>query len=118
MVAPAEAASPRATTSDAVNTPRRRITPDNTPHPSAPNGIRTRATALKGPRPGPLVDGGRGPGYRYMSQRLVLPQAQSLCATVQVLQLQNSHQIHLRWFTSRTKRATIQSMISVRDTLL
>src|SRR5215470_8519267 len=25
----------------------------------APNGIRTRATALKGPRPGPLVDGGR-----------------------------------------------------------
>lgn len=25
---------------------------------SAPNGIRTRATALKGPRPGPLVDGG------------------------------------------------------------
>jgi hypothetical protein len=23
----------------------------------------------------------------------------------------------LRWFTSRTKRATIQSMISVRDTL-
>ena len=24
----------------------------------APNGIRTRATALKGPRPGPLVDGG------------------------------------------------------------
>ena len=26
----------------------------------APSGIRTRATALKGPRPGPLVDGGRG----------------------------------------------------------
>src|SRR5512133_2996751 len=25
----------------------------------APNGIRTRATALKGPRPGPLVDGGQ-----------------------------------------------------------
>jgi hypothetical protein len=25
---------------------------------SAPSGIRTRATALKGPRPGPLVDGG------------------------------------------------------------
>src|SRR5262249_55867045 len=24
----------------------------------APSGIRTRATALKGPRPGPLVDGG------------------------------------------------------------
>src|SRR5207249_7893946 len=24
----------------------------------APGGIRTRATALKGPRPGPLVDGG------------------------------------------------------------
>src|SRR5207247_11480361 len=34
---------------------------------NAPNGIRTRATALKGPRPGPLVDGGPvGPGYRYM----------------------------------------------------
>src|SRR5579884_1627316 len=32
---------------------------------SAPNGIRTRASALKGPRPGPLVDGGRvGPEYR------------------------------------------------------
>jgi hypothetical protein len=31
----------------------------------APNGIRTRATALKGPRPGPLVDGGwSDPGYR------------------------------------------------------
>jgi hypothetical protein len=29
---------------------------------SAPNGIRTRATALKGPRPGPLVDGGDKPG--------------------------------------------------------
>jgi hypothetical protein len=29
---------------------------------SAPNGIRTRATALKGPRPGPLVDGGEKPG--------------------------------------------------------
>ena len=28
---------------------------------SAPNGIRTRATALKGPRPGPLVDGGEKP---------------------------------------------------------
>src|SRR5947208_8761593 len=26
---------------------------------SAPGGIRTRATALKGPRPGPLVDGGQ-----------------------------------------------------------
>ncbi|CAO5160832.1 hypothetical protein FAIPA1_10583 [Frankia sp. AiPs1] len=26
----------------------------------APNGIRTRATALKGRRPGPLDDGGRG----------------------------------------------------------
>ena len=29
---------------------------------NAPNGIRTRATALKGPRPGPLVDGGEDPG--------------------------------------------------------
>jgi hypothetical protein len=28
---------------------------------NAPNGIRTRATALKGPRPGPLVDGGEKP---------------------------------------------------------
>ena len=27
----------------------------------APSGIRTRATALKGPRPGPLVDGGGRP---------------------------------------------------------
>jgi hypothetical protein len=27
---------------------------------NAPSGIRTRATALKGPRPGPLVDGGEG----------------------------------------------------------
>ena len=52
-----------------------------------------------------------------MTQRLVLPQAQSLCATVQVRHVQNSHQIHLRWFTSRTKRATIQSRISVCDTL-
>src|SRR3954447_14628788 len=117
MVAPAEAVNPKATTSDAVSTPRRRITSEITPHPSAPNGIRTRATALKGPRPGPLVDGGRGPGYRYMSQRLVLPQEQSLCSTEQLRQLQYSHQIHLRWFTSRTKRATIQSMISVRDTV-
>jgi hypothetical protein len=40
-----------------------------------------------------------------------------LCATEQLRQLQYSHQIHLRWFTSRTKRATIQSMISVRDTV-
>jgi hypothetical protein len=32
-------------------------------------------------------------------------------------QSQNSHQIHLRWFTSSTKRATIQTRISVRDTL-
>jgi hypothetical protein len=52
-----------------------------------------------------------------MTQRLVLPQPQSLWATEQLLQFQNSHQIHLRWFTSRTKRATIQSMISVRDTV-
>jgi hypothetical protein len=61
--------------------------------------------------------GRRRSGYRYMTQRLVLPQEQSLWATEQLLQFQNSHQIHLRWFTSRTKRATIQSMISVRDTL-
>src|SRR5689334_24497833 len=30
---------------------------------NAPDGIRTRATALKGPRPGPLVDGGLAAGY-------------------------------------------------------
>src|SRR5207248_3023205 len=29
---------------------------------------------------------------------------------------QNSHQIHLRWFTSSMKSATIQSRISERDT--
>ena len=53
-----------------------------------------------------------------MTQRDVRPQAQSLCFTVHARQLQNSHQIHLRWFTSRTKRATIQMRISVRDTLV
>ena len=52
-----------------------------------------------------------------MSQRLVWPQAQSLCATEQFRHAQNSHQIHLRWFTSRTKRATIQRRTSVFDTL-
>jgi hypothetical protein len=36
------------------------------------------------------------PGYRYMTQRLVWPQAQSLCATVHARHVQNSHQIHLR----------------------
>ena len=51
-----------------------------------------------------------------MTQRLVRPQAQSLWATAQLRQVQNSHQIHLRWFTSRMKRATIQSRISVFDT--
>jgi hypothetical protein len=51
-----------------------------------------------------------------MTQRLVLPQAQSLWTTVQLRHVQNSHQIHLRWFTSRMKRATIQSRISVFDT--
>jgi hypothetical protein len=58
----------------------------------------------------------QAPGYRYMSQREVAPQAQSLCLAVQLRQSQNSHQIHLRWFTSRMKRATIQRRISVRDT--
>lgn len=52
-----------------------------------------------------------------MTQRLVWPQAQSLCATMHARHVQNSHQIHLRWFTSRTKRATIQRRISVRDTM-
>ena len=51
-----------------------------------------------------------------MIQRLVLPQEQCLCVTAQLLHVQNSHQIHLRWFTSRMKRATIQSRISVFDT--
>jgi hypothetical protein len=51
-----------------------------------------------------------------MIQRAVAPQAQSLCFTVQARQLQCSHQIHFRWFTSSTNRATIQRRISVRDT--
>ena len=51
-----------------------------------------------------------------MIQREVAPQEQSLCFTEQARQLQYSHQIHLRWFTSRTKRATIQRRICVRDT--
>ena len=70
----------------------------------------------------PTVDAaqeGDGRGrYRYMIQRAVAPQAQSLCRTVHARQVQCSHQIHLRWFTSSTKRATIQRRISVRDTLL
>src|SRR3954447_4097365 len=52
-----------------------------------------------------------------MSQRDVRPQEQSLCGTVQAWQLQYSHQIHLRWFTSSTNRATIQRRIWVCDTL-
>src|SRR5439155_18932431 len=56
------------------------------------------------------------PGYRYMNQREVAPQAQSLCFAVHCRQSQYSHQIHLRWFSSSTKRATIQRRISVRDT--
>src|SRR5690348_14261096 len=46
-------------------------------------------------------------------QRAVAPQPQSLCFAEKWRQSQNSHQIHLRWFTSS---ATIQSRISVRDT--
>ena len=53
----------------------------------------------------------------YMIQREVAPQEQSLGFTVQRRQSQYSHQIHLRWFTSSTKRVTIQMRISVRDTL-
>ena len=53
----------------------------------------------------------------YMTQREVFPQAQSLCFAVQARQAQYSHQIHLRWFTSRTKRATIQRRICVCDTV-
>jgi len=52
-----------------------------------------------------------------MTQRLVCPQEQSLCTTVHARQCQCSHQIHFRWFTSSTKRATIQRRVSVRDTL-
>jgi hypothetical protein len=44
---------------------------DHGPEPDAPNGIRTRAAALKGRCPGPLDDGGqevsekqKGPGWR------------------------------------------------------
>jgi hypothetical protein len=55
--------------------------------------------------------------YKYMTQRDVAPQAQSLWRTVHARQDQYSHQIHLRWFTSSRKRATIQRRISVRDTL-
>jgi hypothetical protein len=51
-----------------------------------------------------------------MIQREVAPQEQSLCFTVQTRQLQCSHQIHFRWFTSSTKRATIQRRICVCDT--
>jgi hypothetical protein len=51
-----------------------------------------------------------------MIQREVAPQEQSLCFTEQARQLQYSHQIHLRWFTSRSKSATIQRRICVRDT--
>src|SRR5438876_892816 len=53
-----------------------------------------------------------------MIQRDVAPQEQSLCFTVQARQDQYSHQIHLRWFTSRTKRATIQRRICVCDTVM
>ncbi len=52
-----------------------------------------------------------------MIQRDVAPHAQSLCLTAQARQSQCSHQIHLRWFTSRMSRATIQRRVSVRDTL-
>src|SRR3954463_7577901 len=48
-----------------------------------------------------------------MTQRLVWPHEQFLCTTVQLRHVQNSHQIHLRWFTSRMKRATIQRRICV-----
>ena len=47
---------------------------------------------------------------------LVVPQPQSLCFAQHLRQFQFSHQIHLRWFTSSTKRATIQRRICVLDT--
>ena len=53
-----------------------------------------------------------------MTQRAVDPHAQSLSFELQLRQSQCSHQIHLRWFTSRMKRATIQRRVSVCDTLL
>ena len=65
----------------------------------------------------PQEGDGRG-RYRNMTQRAVAPQAQSLCRTEHARHDQCSHQIHLRWFTSSRKRATIQRRISVRDTLL
>jgi hypothetical protein len=43
-----------------------------------------------------------------MIQDGVEPHPQSLCFAVQLRQLQCSHQIHFRWFTSSTKSATIQ----------
>jgi hypothetical protein len=52
-----------------------------------------------------------------MTQREVAPQLQSLCFTEQLRQSQYSHQIHLRWFTSSRKRATIHRRIWVCDTL-
>src|SRR5581483_12515201 len=58
-----------------------------------------------------------GRAQKNINQRAVAPQAQSLCFAVQRRQLQCSHQIHLRWFTSSTKRATIQRRIEVRVTL-
>src|SRR6266536_5787042 len=51
-----------------------------------------------------------------MTQRAVSPHEQSLCFTEHARQDQCSHQIHLRWFTSSTNRATIQSRIWLRDT--
>ena len=44
-----------------------------------------------------------------MIQDGVDPHAQSLCFAVQRRQLQCSHQIHFRWFTSSTNSATIHS---------
>jgi len=48
---------------------------------------------------------------------LVVPHAQSLCFAVHFRHDQFSHQIHLRWFTSSTKSATIQRRICDRDTI-
>ena len=53
---------------------------------------------------------------KNINQRWVAPQAQSLCFAEQRRQLQCSHQIHLRWFTSSTKSATIHRRMAVRDT--
>jgi hypothetical protein len=54
--------------------PEERSQPTRAQVPDAPSGIRTRATALKGPRPGPLVDGGGKARIAAKNARLHSPQ--------------------------------------------